>query len=322
MPPDPIQVSSVSIECGLKAAPRSFMLPTVRKAILYAAGGQADLYPSTSALPKGLLPVFDKPLVYYSLSVLMLAGLRRIAIVTSDRERASFERLLEDGSQFGIELEYLTQDDSAGAAQSFLTASDFIGRDPIAMILGDCLLYGDGLQQVLNEAAAAPAGARVFAHPVGNPQRHAIVDLAPDGSPRSIEDGPLHSKSNLAVMGVSFYDCEIVKMAAELRALRGDASTMSDIHRAYLERGALFVRAFGRGFAWLDTSTHAAFAAAANFIETIESTHGLKIGCLEEIAYLKGFITAQQLEQAGAQLNNAYGEYLQKIALAGKGPCR
>jgi glucose-1-phosphate thymidylyltransferase len=285
-----------------------------RKAILYAGGGLADLYPATSALPKCLLPIYDKPLIYYSLSVLMLAGIRRIAVVTSPGDRSAFERLLEDGRQFGIEIEYLTQEDGAGPAQSILLARDFIGRGHVAMILGDCLIYGDGLQQVLTEATHGLSGATVFAHPVGNPTSHAIVELKVDGAPISIEERPAVPKSNLAITGIFFYDPTVVQIASELSATRHNDFSLTDIHRAYRAQGLLHVRPFGRGFAWLDTTTHASLNAAANFIETIESTHGLKIGCLEEIAYLKGFVSAADVAQAAARMNNAYGAYLRKIA--------
>jgi glucose-1-phosphate thymidylyltransferase len=293
--------------------------PGFHKALLYAGGGLTELYPVTAAVPKGLLPIYDKPLVYYALSVLMLAGIRRIAVVTSPGEHNAFFRLLGDGRQFGIQIEYLAQDGAGGPARAFLTARDFIGHDPVAMILGDCLIYADGLQKVLSSATKNLAGASVFAHPVNNPQRHAIVELAPDGSPRAIDEKPAHPQSNLAITGIFFHDNEVVSIAAGLDQAQPDGFSMTDIHRAYLAAGRLRVTQFGRGFAWLDTSTHAALTAAANFIETIESTHGLKIACLEEIAYCKGFISKGQLATAASQMNNAYGAYLQQL-LPHEGP--
>jgi glucose-1-phosphate thymidylyltransferase len=290
-----------------------------RKAILYAGGGLAELYPLTSVLPKGLLPVYDKPLVYYALSVLMLAGIRRIALVSRVDDRDAYERLLGDGSAIGIELAYLTQADPAGPAQALVTAQKFVAREPAAMILADCLIYGDGLQRVLAQSMQARSGATVFAHPVGSPQQHAVIQLDDGGDALAIEDKPARPRSNLAVMGITFYDREAVDVARGLDAARQGAYTLSDVHRAYLAQGRLHVRSFGRGFAWLDTSTPAALNAATNFIEAIESTHGLKIGCPEEIAYQRGFITAEQLARAAAATNNAYGEYLQKIAASGRG---
>jgi glucose-1-phosphate thymidylyltransferase len=287
--------------------------PGFHKAILHAGGGLTELYPVTAAVPKGLLPIYDKPLVYYSLSVLMLAGIRRIAVVTSPGEQHAFSRLLGDGRQFGIQIEYLAKDRAGGPARSFLTARDFIGSDHVAMILGDCLIYGDGLQRVLSATTNNPAGSSVFAHPVNNPQRHAIVELAPDGSPQTIDEKPAHPQSNLAITGIYFHDNDVVSIAAGLDQSKPHGFSMADIQRAYLAQGRLRVTQFGRGFAWLDTSTHAALTAAANFIETIESTHGLKIGCLEEIAYRKGFISKDQLATAASRMNNAYGAYLQQF---------
>ncbi len=282
------------------------------KAILYAGDGLSGLYPVTSVVPKALLPVYDKPLVYYSLSVLMLAGIRQIALITTAQDQAAFERLLGDGRQFGIRIEYLAEGEPAEPARSILLARDFIGDDAVAMILGDCLIYGDGLQRVLNETTRALGGATVFAHPVGSPERFAIVELAGDGTPKSLEEQPACPRSNLAITGIFFYDRDVVDVADGLQNRPGGFG-LTGVHRAYLAQRRLRVRVFGRGFAWLDTTTHASLNAAANFIETIESTHGLKIACLEEIAYHKGFITADEVARAAASMNNAYGHYLQKI---------
>jgi glucose-1-phosphate thymidylyltransferase len=287
------------------------------KAILYAGAALADLYPATLAVPKCLLPVYDKPLIYYSLSILMLSDIRRVAVITRPGDEIAFRRLLGDGHEFGIRIEYLAEASRHGPAQSFVTARDFIGRDNVAMILGDSLIYGDGLQRLLSEATRRVAGATVFAHPVNTPQRHAIIELGDNGTPQSIEELPEHPKSNLAITGISFYDQQVVDIAAELFAAKGNDFSVADINRRYLEGGRLCVRPFGRGFAWLDTSSHAALTSAANFIETIEATHGLKIACLEEIAYRKGFVSADAIVKAAARMNNAYGQYLQKIALAG-----
>lgn len=293
--------------------------PGFHKAILYSGGGLANLYPVTAALPKGLLPIYDKPLIYYSLSVLMLAGLRQVAVITGPGDQIAFRRLLGDGRQFGIQIEYLTQEEQGGPAQSFVIARDFIDEDNVAMILGDCLIYGDGLQQVLSAATQNLAGATLFAHPVNNPQAHAVVELAPDGRPLSLDEKPAHPQSNLAITGISFYDPDVVAIAAGLDGSPESDFSLTDIHRVYLANGSLRVTPFGRGFAWLDTSTHASLTAAANFIETIESTHGLKIACLEEIAFRKGFISSDQVAKAASQMNNAYGKYLHSL-LPGEQP--
>jgi glucose-1-phosphate thymidylyltransferase len=287
-----------------------------RKAVLYAGSGLPDLYPVTSAVPKALLPVYDKPLIYYSLSVLMLSGIREIALVTRSADQPAFRRLLDDGSRLGLRIEYLTEGPADGAAQALIGARNFIGHDPLAVVLADSLIYGDGLQRLLSETTGRGAGATVFAHPVGNPQNHAIVELADGGEPRSIEERPALAKSNLAITGIAFYDRQLADIVASLAAER-DSLSLIDIDRRYLALGQLHVRQFGRGFAWLQTNTHAALTAAANFIETIEATHGLKIGCLEEIAYRKGFISAEQVASAAAGMNNTYGEYLRRSVLAG-----
>ncbi len=287
------------------------------KAILYAGDSLGELYPLTSVVPKALLPVFDKPLVYYALSVLMLGGIRRMALVTRPQDRAALARLLADGRQFGIEIEYLEQESSAGPAQALVTAAGFVGREPVAMILADCLVYGDGLQRVLHETMRNRVGATVFAHPAASPRQFGVVALDDNGQPRSIEEGTTRSAADLAIMGIFFYDCEAVEIAAELAASQSGGFTLTDIHRRYLAQGRLHVHQFGRGFAWLDTSTPAALNAATNFIETIESTHGLKIGCLEEIAYQRGYITAEQLAQAAAEMHNAYGAYLRQLVASG-----
>ncbi|HEV3137373.1 MAG TPA: sugar phosphate nucleotidyltransferase [Pirellulales bacterium] len=287
------------------------------KAILYAGAGLTDLYPATSAVPKCLLPIYDKPLIYYSLSILMLSGIRRVAVVTRPGDQIAFRRLLGDGHEFGVRIEYLAEATPHGPAQSLLAARDFIGRDNVAVILGDSLIYGDGLQRLLSETTQRVDGATAFAHPVNSPRQHAIVELADDGTPKSIEERPEHPKSNLAITGIFFYDHQVVDIAAAVFAAKGRDFSLTDVNRQYLENGSLRVRPFGRGFVWLDTSTHASLTAAANFIETIESTHGLKIACLEEIAYRKGFVSADAIFKAAARMNNAYGQYLEKIARSG-----
>jgi glucose-1-phosphate thymidylyltransferase len=286
------------------------------KAILYAGGGLAELYPLTQVVPKALLPVYDKPLVYYPLSVIMLAGIKHVALVTRPHDRAAFERLLADGSAWGIRIEYFAQAEP-GPAQSLLTAREFIAGDAVALVEGDSLICGEGLQRVLSEAMRDDVGATVLAHPVGDARRHTVVETDDRGRPRSIEDRPSAPRSQLATMGVSLFDHGVIGMAESLAATRPDGLTTAELHRRYLAEGRLRVRTFGRGFAWLDTSTHAALLSATNFIETIETAHGLKIGCLEEIAYGRGWITRDALVRAAESMPNGYGQYLERLGAIG-----
>jgi glucose-1-phosphate thymidylyltransferase len=283
------------------------------KGIVYAGRDLADLYPATAAVPKALLPVYDKPLVYYAISILLLAGIREVALVTRARDRRAFERLLGDGQSFGLKVEYLDEPETGGASQSLLAASAFIAGEPVALVLGDSVIYGDGLQQVLADATRDLTGATIFAHPVTHPERHAIVELAADGHPTAIVERSGQTLSNLGVMGISFHDGQLLEIVRRLEREKSGGFSLADIHRAYLAAGKLRVTPFGRGFASLDTSTHAALTAAANFIETIESTHGLKIACLEEIAYRKGFLSDDLLAASAASMANAYGDYLQRL---------
>ena len=283
------------------------------KAIVYAGRELSGLYPSTTAVPKALLPVYDKPLVYYGLSVVLLAGIRDVALVLAPGDRPAFERALGDGSKLGLRLVYREEEATDGPARPLAAAGDFLAGQGAMFVLGDALIYGDGLQNVLADAKQHGDGATIFAHPVKHSERHAIVELADDGTPRAITDRPVAGSSNLAVMGISFFDERIVEVAGDLQSTRSESPALVEVCRTYLAAGQLRVTPFGRGFAWLDTSTHAALAAAANFIETIESTHGLKIGCLEEIAYRKGFITAGELGTAADEMPNAYGEYLRRL---------
>ena len=284
-----------------------------RKAILFAGDGLAELYPLTQVVPKALLPVYDKPLVYYPLSVIMLAGIKHVALVTRPHDRHAFERLLGDGTQFGIAIEYLAQAEP-GPARSLVTAREFIAGDAVALVEGDALVCGEGLQRVLSEATHDEIGATLLAHPVGDARRHTVVEADDDGRARSIEIRPEEPRSQLAVMGISFFAADVVEMAEALTATQPSGFSTSDLHRRYLAEGRLRVRTFGRGFAWLDTSTPAALLAATNFIETIENAHGLKIGCLEEIAYERGWITRDALRRAAIALPNTYGRYLQRVA--------
>ncbi len=289
------------------------------KAIVYAGRELAGLYPSTTAVPKALLPVYDKPLVYYALSIVMLAGIRQVALVVERDRRQAFERLLGDGRSLGLRLVYVEEGSETGAARALAAAGEFVDGDNLALVLGDTLVYGDGLQHVLADATRYADGATIFAHPVKHPQRHAFVELADDGTPRAIAASPPDPTSQLAVMGIAFLDRRAVEIAHRLAGslASGAPLELADVYRAYLAEGRLRVTPFGRGFAWLDTTTHAALAAAANFIETIESAHGLKIGCLEEIGYRKGLLSAAELVAAADEMPNAYGDYLRRLAARG-----
>jgi glucose-1-phosphate thymidylyltransferase len=292
------------------------------KGLIYAGAGLCEIYPSTSVVPKALLPVYDKPLVYYALSVLMLGGVRQIALVTRPQDHPSFERLLGNGNRFGIQLRYLAEAPAGGPAQALLDAADFIGADCVAMIDGDCLLYGDGLQSLLSRTMQQHRGATVFAHPVANSEQHATIRLRDDGGVESIDDPGAAPFSNLAIMNVCFFEHDVLEVAKALSQSKPGSCALVDVQHRYLSQRRLEVVTFGRGFAWLDTRTPAALNAATNFIQTIESTHGLKIACLEEIALQKGWLTADQVRAAAASMNNAYGEYLARISRTTSGPVK
>jgi glucose-1-phosphate thymidylyltransferase len=281
-----------------------------RKGIILAGGAGTRLFPATRAVSKQLLPVYDKPMVYYPLSVLMLAGIRDVLLISTPQDIGSYERLLGDGSQWGISIGYCVQPEPGGLAQAFLLGRRFIGPDHVAMILGDNIFYGQGFQKMLLEAARQPSGATIFAYVVKDPQRYGVIELNADGTPKAIVEKPSRPKSNYAVTGLYFYDNQVVDIAAHLRPSARGELEITDVNRAYLERGRLRVQVLSRGFAWLDTGTHESLLQAANFVETIEQRQGLKIACLEEIALRKGFISAEQLERLAGAYNNGYGRYL------------
>jgi glucose-1-phosphate thymidylyltransferase len=284
------------------------------KGIVLAGGSGTRLYPATQVMSKQLLPVYDKPMVYYPLSTLMLAGIRDILLISTPQDTPRFEALLGDGRRWGIRLSYAVQPKPEGIAQAFLVGREFIGRDRVALVLGDNIFHGHDLDGVLKRATARERGATVLAYPVNDPGRYGVVEFDAQGRAISIEEKPARPKSRYAVTGLYFYDSEVVSIASQLKPSARGELEITDVNRAYLERGALEVVAMGRGFAWLDTGTHEALLEAAHFIETIERRQGLKIACPEEVAYRMGFIDAAQLEALAAPLGKSgYGEYLRRV---------
>ncbi len=287
------------------------------KGIVLAGGSGTRLYPITLATSKQLLPVYDKPMIYYPLSTLMLAGIRDILVITTPHDLAAFRRLLGDGERFGLNLTYAVQPSPRGLADAFIIGRDFIGNDRVALVLGDNIFFGHGLTELLANAAARPSGATIFAYAVRDPERYGVVAFSQDGRALSIEEKPARPKSNYAVTGLYFYDNDVIEIAANVRpSARGEVE-ITDVNRAYLERGDLQVELMGRGYAWLDTGTHASIVEAAQFVQVIEDRQGLKIGCLEEIAYHMRFIDFDRLKaEAEAQAKSTYGEYLMRLVNA------
>jgi len=284
------------------------------KGIILAGGSGTRLYPVTHGVAKSLLPVYDKPMVYYPLSTLMLAGIRDILLISTPEDLPRFQQLLGDGSRFGVSLQYAAQPKPEGIAQAFLIGRNFIGSSCSALVLGDNIFYGHDLVKDLRDAAQQTQGARVFAYPVHDPERYGVVEFDAQGKALSIEEKPRQPKSRYAVTGLYFYDHQVVEIAASLRPSARGELEITDVNRVYLQRGQLKVGVMGRGMAWLDTGTHDALMEASLFIQTIEKRQGLMVACPEEIAYRSGYITAAQLEALAQPMrNNSYGTYLLQL---------
>jgi glucose-1-phosphate thymidylyltransferase len=283
----------------------------VAKGIILAAGSGTRLYPLTLAVSKQLMPVYDKPMIYYPLSTLMLAGIRHVLIITTPQDQAQFERLLGDGTQWGMSFAYAVQPRPDGLAQAFLIGAEFIAGEPCALVLGDNIFYGHGMQGMLVEAARMDEGATVFGYYVANPEAYGVAEFDSTGKVVGLEEKPAAPKSQYAVTGLYFYDRQIVELARTLRPSQRGELEITDLNRLYLDQGKLRVQIFGRGVAWLDTGTHDSLMQAANFIQTIQTRQGLSVACPEEIAYLKGWIDAEKVLKLAEPLKKTgYGRYL------------
>jgi glucose-1-phosphate thymidylyltransferase len=293
-------------------------MSNARKGIVLAGGAGTRLYPLTLAVSKQLVPIYNKPMVYYPLSTLMLAGIRAILVITTPRDQANFQRLLGDGRQIGLEIEYATQPEPEGIAQAFVIGRRFIGASPVALALGDNLFYGHGLTESLRRAAEREAGGTIFAYWVRDPERYGVVDFDAAGRAVAIEEKPARPRSPWAVTGLYFYDARVVEVAAGLRPSARGELEITDVNATYLRHGWLHVEKLGRGVAWLDTGTHEALLQASTFIQTLEARQGLMVACLEEIAFRAGWIGADDVERIAKPMrDNAYGQYLLRL-LAGE----
>ena len=286
----------------------------MRKGIILAGGAGTRLFPATTIVCKQLLPVYDKPMIYYPLSTLMLAGIREVLIISTPEATPQFERLLGDGADLGMKISYKVQETPNGLAQAFVLGKEFIGNDPVCLILGDNIFYGQSFRPMLEDASTAP-GATVFGYYVTDPERFGVVEFDKDGHAVSIEEKPKEPKSNYAVTGLYFYDNDVVRIAENLKPSARGEYEITDVNKVYLERGDLNVKLLGRGFAWLDTGTHNSLQDAGAYVRTIQDRQGLKIACIEEIAWRMGFITKEQMLKAAEKVKKStYGDYIYDIA--------
>ena len=289
-------------------------MPASRKGIILAGGSGTRLYPATQTVSKQLLPVYDKPMVYYPLSALMLAGIRDVLIISTPQDTPRFQQLLGDGAKWGMSFQYLVQPRPEGIAQAFVLGADFIGSQRCALVLGDNIFYGHNLSQILQAAAQRERGATVFAYRVQDPERYGVIEIDAEGRALSLEEKPTQPKSRYAVTGLYFYDEQVVELTRTLQPSARGELEITDLNRLYLERGQLHAEIMGRGMAWLDTGTHDSLLEASSFIQTIEKRQGLKVACPEEIAFRAGYIDAPQLQRlAAALVNSGYGAYLRDL---------